>query len=276
VAKKVAKAIRYSSGGFRYIKAMGVPLASRNLAQVSMNLTDFEQTPLHRVFECVRSEAARHGVNIAGSEIVGLIPKKALEMTADFYLQFENFQPSVVLENRVEEALAVRGGLGEFLDALASPTPTPGGGSAAAAAGAMGAALGAMVARLAKQDPARYEQDRAFFTEAVTRDAASYDAVVTAYRMAKDNPDRPAAIAAALRGATLVPMEVAERAHALGGQLAALGASSPAKFGSDVETAAGLAKAALTGAGANVRINLDCIKEEEFKAEISRRMAALS
>ena len=86
IAKRIAKKIRYSSGGFPYVKAMGVPLASRNLAQVSMNLTDFEQTPIHQVFEAVRAEAALDGVEIAGSEIVGLIPNKALAMTAEWYL----------------------------------------------------------------------------------------------------------------------------------------------------------------------------------------------
>ena len=146
IAKKIAKAIRFSSGGFRYVKSMGVPLASRNLAQVSMNLTDFEQTPMHRVFETVRAEAARYGAAIVGSEIVGLIPKRALEMTAEWYLQVENFHPRLVLENRLAEAAIMDGGLNEFLDELAAPTATPGGGSAAAAAAAMAAALGAMVA----------------------------------------------------------------------------------------------------------------------------------
>ena len=107
IAKRIAKAIRFSSGGFRYVKSMGVPLASRNLAQVSMNLTDFEQTPIHRVFETVRAEAARYGASIVGSEIVGLIPKRALEMTAEWYLQVENFQPSLVLENRLAEATQI-------------------------------------------------------------------------------------------------------------------------------------------------------------------------
>ena len=143
IAKRIAKAIRFSSGGFRYVKAMGVPLASRNLAQVSMNLTDFEQTPVHRVFEAVRNEAARYGVAVAGSEIVGLVPKKALEMTAEWYLRAENFRPDLVLENRL--AASQPGGLNEFLDELAAPTAVPGGGSAAAAAGALAAALGVMV-----------------------------------------------------------------------------------------------------------------------------------
>jgi glutamate formiminotransferase len=106
VAKQIAKAIRFSSGGLRYVKAMGIELKSRNLAQVSINLTDFEQTPIHRVFEMVRGEAARYGVTIAGSEIVGLVPRRAIEMTADFYLQLEHSCGDRVLENRLAKALA--------------------------------------------------------------------------------------------------------------------------------------------------------------------------
>src|SRR5947209_7915790 len=149
IAKRIAKTIRHSSGGFRYVKGMGVMLASRNLAQVSINLTDFEQTPMHLVFETVKREAERYGVGVVGSEIVGLIPQKAIELSAEYFLRFENFRPELVLENRIAEALATRGGLSEFLDALASPA-TPGGGIAAAAAAAMSAALGCMVTRLSK------------------------------------------------------------------------------------------------------------------------------
>jgi formiminotetrahydrofolate cyclodeaminase len=235
-----------------------------------MNLTDFEQTPVHRVFESVRAEAARYGVPIVGSEIVGLIPKKALEMTADFYLRCENFQPSLVLENRVAEAMSKRGGLTEFLDALAAPTATPGGGSAAAAAGAMAAALGSMVARLARQDASEYEADRAFLTEAVERDAAAYNAVVAAYKRPKD--ERAPFVEEAMRGATLVPLETLERAQALSARLAGLAASSPAKFGSDVTTARALSEAAQAGALANVRINLDFLPDGEFKRGVEARL----
>ncbi|MGD0497482.1 MAG: glutamate formimidoyltransferase [Bryobacteraceae bacterium] len=101
VARRIARKIRFSSGGFRYVKAMGIMLASRNLAQVSINLTDFEQTPMHLVFETVRQEAERRGVAVVGSEIVGLIPRKALELAAEYFLRFENFRPEVVWENRV-------------------------------------------------------------------------------------------------------------------------------------------------------------------------------
>ena len=106
VANKIAKAIRFSSGGLRYVKSMGVELKARNLAQVSINLTDFEQTPMHRVYEMVKREAARYGAIPVGSEIVGLIPKKAIEMAADYFLQAENFSPEQIFENRLQAALA--------------------------------------------------------------------------------------------------------------------------------------------------------------------------
>src|SRR5438445_3395623 len=132
VANKVARAIRFSNGGLRYVKSMGVELKARNLAQVSINLTDYEQTPMHRVYEMVRREAERYGVMPVGSEIVGLVPKKAIEMAADFFLQLESFSPAQVLENKLAEALsgvpmdvAKDGKLASlarpFLEAVASP-----------------------------------------------------------------------------------------------------------------------------------------------------------
>ena len=270
VARQIARKIRASSGGFPCVKAMGLPLASRNVAQVSMNLTDFETTPIHKVFEAVRADASERGVNILGSELIGLVPKRALEMTADFYLRFENFQPSMVLENRVAAALAERTGLTEFLDALAAPTPTPGGGSASAAAGAMAAAMGEMVARLSKLDATDFARVRAFLEEAVDRDAAAYNAVVAAYRKPKE--ERAPFVADAMRGATLVPLEVVEQAHELSRALARLKDQSPPKFASDVETAIALAQAARTGGMANVRINLDGITDDGFRAAVLARV----
>jgi glutamate formiminotransferase len=103
VAKRIAKAIRHSSGGYRYAKAMGVTLEKRQIAQVSINMTDFKKTPLHRVFETVRSEAERYGVAVVGSEIVGLVPEEALLDAADHFLRLEGFQPSQVLERKLRE-----------------------------------------------------------------------------------------------------------------------------------------------------------------------------
>ena len=280
IARRIAKTIRFSSGGFRYVKSMGVTLASRNLAQVSINLTDFEQTPMHLVFETVRREAERYGVPVVGSEIVGLIPRKAIELAADYFLRYENFKPELVLENRIAEAFAqgpsqalaeafaetnaARRGLPEFLDALAAPTATPGGGSAAAAAAAMAAALGSMVTRLAKLDAKlhsdAFEADRQFFTAAVDRDAEAFNRVMAAYKRPK--AERAPFVEEALHGAAEVPLEVFERASAMLTRLEAL--QVPAKFASDLAVAKALTAAAKTGARENVMINLASLPRHHF------------
>lgn len=273
IAKRIAKAVRFSSGGYRYVKAMGVMLQSRNLAQVSMNLTDFEQTPVHRVFETVRNEAARYGVSVAGSEIIGLIPKKALEMAADFFLRCENFHSGLVLENRIAEEIERQEGLRAFLDALAAPTAIPGGGSAAAAAGAMAAALGSMVAGLANLPQFDFSPFRAFLTEAVERDAQAYGAVVAAYKRPKE--ERGPLVEEAMRGATTVPLEVAECVVKLRRQLNDLAAAAPSRMTSDIETAQALADAALKGALANVSINLQSLPEDDFRRSVEARLSAI-
>ena len=103
VAKKIAAAIRHSSGGFRYVKAMGIALEDRGIVQVSMNLTNYEKTPIFRVFEVVKREAARYGVNVLESEIVGLVPAAALVRTAEYLLQLERFESAQVLETKLRE-----------------------------------------------------------------------------------------------------------------------------------------------------------------------------
>src|SRR5262249_31567545 len=149
------------SGGFRYVKAMGVLLKDRIQAQVSMNLTDFEGTTMELVFETVRREAERYGVHIASSEIVGLIPQKALDRAAEYFLRVENFKPEMILENRLDEVISapsithsqhrapqqeqrMADTVRPFVERIASPEPAPGGGSVSALAGALGAALGQM------------------------------------------------------------------------------------------------------------------------------------
>src|SRR3982075_4460407 len=130
VAKKIAKAVRFSTGGMRFVKGPGFLV--RVLAHVSMNLTDLEQTPIHRAFEMVKREAARYGVSPVSSEIVGLIPKKALESAAEWFLQVENFDSSLILENRLAAVMGgkmavggLRAGVEPFVEQLAAPTATP-------------------------------------------------------------------------------------------------------------------------------------------------------
>ena len=102
VAKKIAAAVRMSSGGLRFVKAMGIPLEDRGIVQVSMNLTNYEQTPIFRVFDLVKREAARYGVQVLESEIVGLVPSAALNDTAAYFLQLEGFSKEQVLENKLK------------------------------------------------------------------------------------------------------------------------------------------------------------------------------
>jgi glutamate formiminotransferase len=107
VSRDIARAIRSSSGGLRHVKAIGVEMKMRGLTQVSTNLTDFEQTPLHSVFETVKSEAERRGCAVVGSEIIGLVPRKAIELSAEHDLQLENFSPARVLENRLASVAGI-------------------------------------------------------------------------------------------------------------------------------------------------------------------------
>ncbi|MDD2496046.1 MAG: glutamate formiminotransferase, partial [Tissierellia bacterium] len=100
IANKIAKNIRHINGGFRYVKAIGIELEDRNIVQVSINLTDYTKTSIYRVFETIKMEASRYGINIIGSEIVGLLPMQALVDTADYYLRLENFKIDQILETR--------------------------------------------------------------------------------------------------------------------------------------------------------------------------------
>jgi glutamate formiminotransferase / 5-formyltetrahydrofolate cyclo-ligase len=103
IANDIAKKVRHSSGGLSYCKAIGVELKERNMVQVSMNMTDYTKTALYRSFELIKTQAARYGVSVAGSEIVGLVPMQALIDTAVYYLGMENFSTEQVLETRIME-----------------------------------------------------------------------------------------------------------------------------------------------------------------------------
>ena len=293
VAKRVAKAVRFSSGGLRYVKGAGFLV--RGMAQVSMNLTDFEQTPIHRVFEYVKREAARYGVNPVSSEIVGLIPKKALEQAAEWFLQVENFDSSLILENRLSAVMGgkmavggLRAGVEPFVEQLAAPTATPGGGSAAAASAAMAAGLAHMVATMSRGKKAymQYEQQlssaiaqlsllREELKAAIDVDAESYNAVMRAYKQAKQSGDADGVIAAALKEAASIPLGVAQRARQVAELAKILGPITNPNMKSDLTTSAALARAAIEGALANVEINLESLKDEAFVAEIRRKASAV-
>lgn len=290
IAKKIAKAVRHSSGGFRYVKALGMLVNGR--AQVSMNLTNFRGTPVYRVVETIRREAARYGVAIHHSELVGLIPGEALLDAAAWYLQLDDFSPDQVLENRLYAALSKTNSGASFLDALAAGTPAPGGGSAAAYAGAMGAALVAMVARLTLgkkkyaevQDQMneillQAERLRRELTAAVDEDAAAFEGIMAAFKLPKETEEQQAARLAAIEQATLtairVPLATAEKAVkvlALAERCVALGNANAI---TDAASAAAMARAALIAAGYNVRINVNSLSDKAAGEPFLAQLAAL-
>jgi glutamate formiminotransferase/formiminotetrahydrofolate cyclodeaminase len=294
IAKKIAKAVRFSNGGLRFVKGAGFLV--RGLAQVSMNLTDFEQTPIHRVFELVKREAGRYGVMPVSSEIVGLVPKKAVESAAEWFLQIENFDSSLILENRLSAVMSgkvaiggLRAGVEPFIEQLAAPTATPGGGSAAAAGGAMAAGLAGMVASMSRgkkayvqyerelsEAIARLAQVREELKTAIDADAESFNLVMKAYKEAKSAADGDAMIDAALKRATAVPLGVAERAREVAGIAEKLKPITNPNMKSDLVTAISLARAAIQGALANVEINLESLKDEAFKAVTRKKAGSLA
>ncbi len=293
IARKVAQALRFSSGGLRYVKALGLLVDGR--AQVSMNLTNFRGTPLARVVEAVRREAARYGAGIHHSELVGLIPQEALVDAGRYYLQLDGFEPEQILESRLTSALEesqVSAERSTFLNALAAGTPAPGGGSAAAYSGAAAAALVAMVARLTVgrkkysqvQDQMQSVLERAEglrqeLTLAIERDAQAFNAVMAALRLPKDSSEQEQVRLKALETATLhaarVPLEVADLSVNVLRLAAQVVSAGNVNAVSDGMSGAALARAALTGAACNVRINLASLPVHPEKEGMQMRISQL-
>jgi glutamate formiminotransferase / formiminotetrahydrofolate cyclodeaminase len=293
VAKKVANAVRFQRGGLRYVKAMGFELADRGLSQVSMNLVNTKGTPIHRVFTMVEREAARYGVSVVGSEVVGLVPEEALIDSADFFLKLENFHKGQILENRLREAQEARSESKEdFLDRLAGSSPTPGGGSVAALAGALGAALVSMVAALTvgkkkyaeveeaiKETRKSSESLRSKLTRLIEQDVEAFDAVMRAFKLprASEAEERARAVAVekALMDASQVPLETVERALEvldLARHAAQVGNVNAV---SDAGVAAYMCEAAARSAALNVRINAKGLTNDEARRDLTDRVERL-
>ena len=283
IAKKIAKAIRHSTGGLRYVKGLGLLVDGR--AQVSMNLTNFRETPIARVVETIRREAGRYGVGIHHSELVGLIPQEALVDTAVWYTQLDQFYKEQILETRLfDSGPQTADGQSapkpaSFIDELASPTPTPGGGSAGAYAGAMAAGLVSMVAGLTigKKKYAEVEAEmqairvvaenlRAELTQAVDDDAASFEVVMATFKLPKDTEElkstRNSAIIQATLNAAHIPLNVSEGAVKVMGLALKCVRHGNANAISDSMSGFAMARAALTAAGYNVRININSLEDK--------------
>lgn len=276
VAKAVAKAVRGSSGGLKFVKGLGMEVDGQ--AQVSMNLVDTEQTPLHRVFEMVRNEAAAYGVTPTWSEIVGLVPERVLLDAGARHVMLRNFSNGMLLEHRVRDAIAGGESLDGFVGRVASPAPTPGGGSVAALAGSLGAALAGMVAGLTigKKKYAAVDAEmrdiaseastlRVQLRELVQRDADSYDRVREAYTMPGEPAEAAARKADAIRAALIfaaeVPLETARAAAQVATLAASVAERGNTNAASDAAVAALMSEAACRGAALNVRINVASLDE---------------
>lgn len=295
VARKVARAVRGRDGGLRYLKALGFKLQSREIVQVSMNLVDYEKTSLHQAFEAVRREALRYGVSVMGSEIVGLVPQAALDRSAEYFLQIENFAPGLVLENRIEAAFAGKGEretVKDFVAEVARGEPTPGGGAAAAHAASLGAALGEMIAHLTEgrekfKDVQGEVRDvlaeltplRARLARAVTEDAESFARVMEARRLVPrtegERRERANKLEEALKGAATIPLEVAGAAVQVLELLETLSEIGNPNALSDAAAGAQLSLAAINSARYNVLVNTAEIEDEEFAQEHRSRVRDL-
>ena len=305
IAQKIARRVRNSSGGFHYVKGMGVLV--EGLAQVSMNLTNFHYSPMAQVTEFVRREAQRYGVGIHHSEIVGLVPSQAMVNAARYYMQMDGFESDQLLENRLygmeEQAGAAANSKVDFLDQVAEGTPAPGGGSAAAHTAALGAALALMVARLTVGKPQYADAEaeswqviedgevlRARLTEAVQRDAEAFDGILAARRMPKADEAQIAARKEAIRVASLhaaqVPLETARDCVAVLRMTLRMAEIGNLNCISDAATGAHLAKAGFEAACLNVKINLQGYEQDpeaqaflaevdSLRTEVERLMVSL-
>jgi glutamate formiminotransferase/formiminotetrahydrofolate cyclodeaminase len=289
VAKDVAKAVRGSSGGLRYVKGLGLEVDGQ--AQVSMNLVDTDKTPLYRAFDMVRMEAEARGVTPTKSELVGLVPEKVLFETAARHIRLPDFSTAMVLEHKVRAALSGGESLSGFIASVASSAPVPGGGSVSALAGQLGAALAQMVAGLTvgrKKYAAVDAEMKALALDAVAlgdrlgalvkEDADAYALVSAAYKLPSEGDAaaaRDAAIQAALIKAAEVPLETARACRDVARLAAICAEKGNTNAVSDAGVAALLAEAACRGAAYNVRINVSAMTDSLAGAALAAEATAI-
>ncbi|MSP12630.1 MAG: glutamate formimidoyltransferase [Chloroflexi bacterium] len=292
IAKEIAKAIRNSSGGLRYAKALGMALADRGIVQVSINFTNYEKTPIFRTVEMIRREAARYGVPIVSSEVIGLLPQQALVDAAIWYLQLENFdRQSQILEQRLAD-LPRTAGPDSFVEAVASSTPTPGGGSVAALAGALSAALAEMVCGLTVSKPiyASVSEElgnireklrglRQVLTHLIQEDSDAYENLLRSYRLPQNTEAekrvRESAIQSAMNRAVEIPLDVARLSIEVLEYLTVVAEKGNKNAASDAGTGSQMAQAAVLAASLNVRTNVATLKDSDMAQNVLAEIETL-
>jgi glutamate formiminotransferase / formiminotetrahydrofolate cyclodeaminase len=295
LARSIAKDIRQSNGGLPHLKAIGVELASRKMVQVAMNLTDHSITPLHVAFEAVRTRAAGQGVSVAGSQVIGLVPQAALVQAAGHSLALEQFDPTQILEMRLENRLLSEPrrqapsreqvsvdwhaqSIAEFLDSVAAATPIPAGGTVAALVGALAASLGIMAARLSRQQGVeqRLSVINRRLRELMQADGDAYQRFIQATKLAKTDRTRPIVLSSALHLATEIPLEIAEQATEAGALLYACSAGVKPRVGSDLTVGMVLAIAAADAGRHTVAENMKIQHNQILKSSIADRIKQMT
>ncbi len=295
LARSIAKDIRQSNGGLPHLKAIGMELASRQLVQVAMNLTDYNITPIHVAFEAVRARAAEQGVAVAGSEVIGLVPQAALVQTAAHSLALEQFDATQVLEMRLETRLFGEPArqapsheqepvdlhaqsLADFLDTVAAATPLPAGGTVAALVGALAASLGIMGARLSRQRGVehRLSEIGRRLRELMQADGDAYQRFIRATRLAKTDRTHRAVLSSALHLATEIPLEIAEQATEAGALLHACSAGVKPRIRPDLTVGLVLAIAAADAGRHTVAENMNIQHNQRFKSSLLDRIQQMT
>lgn len=284
IAREVARAVRESSGGLPAVKALGLEVDGQ--AQVSMNLVDIDKTPVSVAFDAVRVEAAAHGALVTWSEIIGLVPEKVMFEAAGKYLRLRQPIDAHVLERRMLDARSRTGELSTYVEAVANDSPAPGGGSVAAYAGALAAALARMVAGVTlgrakfasahgtMQDVA--DRGRVLSDALIAlaeRDTEAYAEVMDAYRLAQRTEEEKAARAETIRRALLraaeIPLETAQRCTDVAELAEIVAREGNPNAVTDAGTAAALAEAACRAASYNVRVNVRDIQDATVNKMLS-------
>lgn len=308
----------FADGKFKEMKAIGWVIDEYSRAQISMNLTNYKVSPAHEVLEAAREEARKRGIILTGSEVVGLIPFDAVRESGRFYRKMMKKSTGIPIPDLVETAIQSMGfrdvapfdakekilGLpvvdGElvnkatfdFVDEVSRDTPAPGGGSVSALAGALGAALGGMVANLSigkgeydnRYDllcsiAERAQEVKDALVRGVDEDTQAFDSVIQGMRMPKDTPQeqavRSAAIQEGYKAATLVPLSTVEQCRDVLALCKEMVVMASEEMLSDVGTGALVARAGLIGAAYNVRINLKSINDEAWGAEVRGKLEGM-
>jgi glutamate formiminotransferase/glutamate formiminotransferase/formiminotetrahydrofolate cyclodeaminase len=292
LARSIAAAIRQSNGGLPHLKAIGVELPSRGMVQVAINLTDYEATSLHAAFTAVRSQADDRGVAIAGAEIVGLVPLSAMVSAAKEALRLDHFEPSQVLETRMDAAWprgdtlevsqnatgeSYQWPVSQFVAAVAAPTAVPGGGAVAALAGTLAAALGMMGARLTGQAATerRLNDIAQRLSYLLQADGEAYRHFVEATRRTQADANRPTAVSSALHVATEIPLEIGEQSAKAGTLLHACSRQVKRRLQSDMHVGLVMAIAACEAGLHTARENLKIQPNQKLRKAIEPRLRQL-